>query len=186
MPCFIGLVSVTACLVVGASLATPLPSITWTWWGAMLRSLPFCLARQAVSSCRTPRAPREGGRYVVSVATIPHIASILLLPPSPSALLGGRGMLIDELRGRSSEGHECIVRPYAISSPKANVGESRRQQVFQLTPTSRTRWHGPHFAFAPVMDTTVGWDAGEWKTDRPGVGLIRAAQLIERSCARPA
>src|SRR5438132_3610570 len=33
VPCFIGLVCVTASLVVGASLASPLPSITWAWWG---------------------------------------------------------------------------------------------------------------------------------------------------------
>jgi diguanylate cyclase (GGDEF)-like protein len=43
----------------------------------------------------------EGGRYVVSVATIPHLASALLLPPAAAAALAGVSMLVDELRGRS-------------------------------------------------------------------------------------
>jgi len=43
----------------------------------------------------------EGNRYVVSVATIPHLAGALLLPPPHAAMLAGAGMLVDELRGRS-------------------------------------------------------------------------------------
>jgi diguanylate cyclase (GGDEF)-like protein len=101
VPGFIGLVCLAAGVIVWLTLTLPLPWVSWTWWGALLLFASILLSEAGSVELSHAASDEDGGRYVVSVATIPHIASILLLPPPVAALLAGGGMLVDELRGRS-------------------------------------------------------------------------------------
>ena len=101
VPGFIGLVCLAAGGVVSLSVALPSPGVSWAWWGALLLFASILLSEAGSVELSHAAGDEDGSRYVVSVATIPHIASILLLPPPVAALLAGGGMLVDELRGRS-------------------------------------------------------------------------------------
>jgi diguanylate cyclase (GGDEF)-like protein len=87
--------------VFGLSLTLPYRSAEWAWWGALLLFATILLSEAGSVELSQAAGDEDGGRYIVSVATIPHIASVFLLPPPIAALLAGAGMLVDELRGRS-------------------------------------------------------------------------------------
>ena len=70
----------------------PLSALNWSWWGAVLLFAGIVFSEAGgVELSQASDDEEEGGRYVVSVATIPHIAGILLLPPPIAALLAGAG-----------------------------------------------------------------------------------------------
>ena len=80
------------------ALSAPTPPLEWSWWGAALLLAGIILAeRGAVEITRGS----DKAAHVVSVATIPHVAAALLVPPGVAAALAGLGMLIDERRARS-------------------------------------------------------------------------------------
>jgi diguanylate cyclase (GGDEF)-like protein len=101
VPWFVGLVCLAACLLIGACAMLPLAPVEWTWWGAGLLFAAILVSEAGSVELSHAAGSEDGGRYIVSVATVPHVASALLLPPVVAALLAGAGMLVDELRGRS-------------------------------------------------------------------------------------
>jgi diguanylate cyclase (GGDEF)-like protein len=101
VPIFIGLVCVAACLLLLLSLILPTATMQWAWWGAAALFVTMLVSEAGRVELSHAAGDEAGNRYVVSVATIPHIASALLLPPALAATLAGASMLVDELRGRS-------------------------------------------------------------------------------------
>jgi diguanylate cyclase (GGDEF)-like protein len=101
VPIFIGLICLAACLLVSLCLIFPLATMQWAWWGAAALFVTMLVSEAGRVELSHAAGDEEGNRYVVSVATIPHIASALLLPPALAATLAGASMLVDELRGRS-------------------------------------------------------------------------------------
>ena len=101
VPSFVGLVCLAAVAVVYVSASAPSRSVAWSWWGAALLLLAMLVSEAGSVELSQASDDDDGGRYVVSVSTIPHIMSILLLPPVLAAVLAGISMLMDELRGRS-------------------------------------------------------------------------------------
>jgi diguanylate cyclase (GGDEF)-like protein len=97
----IALVCLAAMGVLGLSLWLPIEAVEWAWWGAL--GLFVCILFSEAGHIELSQASSAGkrGSYVVSVATIPHLAAALLLPPVVAAVLAGIAMLLDELRGRS-------------------------------------------------------------------------------------
>jgi diguanylate cyclase (GGDEF)-like protein len=94
---YIGCTCVAATVVVGAGLLMQLPNLDWSWWGAMGLLIAIILTERLAVPVPTDAAD---GSYIVSVATIPHMAGALLLPPPLAAGLAGVGMLVDEVRSR--------------------------------------------------------------------------------------
>jgi diguanylate cyclase (GGDEF)-like protein len=82
-------------------LSLPLRPIEWAWWGAAALLAMILISEASPVELSGSAGDAERGRYVVSVASIPHLASALLLPPVLAAGLAGIGMLVDEVRGRS-------------------------------------------------------------------------------------
>src|SRR6266516_468001 len=112
---YIGLTCVATSIVVVAGLLLPLPALEWSWWGAA------CLFVAAVVTERLAvPVPTDSpnGSYIVSVATIPHMACALLLPAPLAAAVAGGGMLLDELRSRRSP--ERII--FNVASTAFTVG----------------------------------------------------------------
>ena len=102
VPAFVGLICLLACLIVAVCLALPVGAPQWAWWGALALFLVTLLSEAGrVELSHAASDDEDGGRYVVSVATIPHIAAALLLPPALAAAIAGIAMLVDEMRGRS-------------------------------------------------------------------------------------
>jgi diguanylate cyclase (GGDEF)-like protein len=101
LPIFIGLVCLAACLLIGLALVLPPQPLDWAWWGAAALFATILVSEAGSVELSHTANGEDGGRYMVSVATIPHIASALLLPPALAAALAGAGMLVDEVRGRS-------------------------------------------------------------------------------------
>ena len=95
---FIGGTCSIAALVLAACLARGSASEAWTWWGVGLL-LIGCILGEAGAAEITRES--DGAAYVVSVASIPHLASALLLPPFLAAPVAGLGMLFDEVRAGS-------------------------------------------------------------------------------------
>jgi diguanylate cyclase (GGDEF)-like protein len=85
-------------LVLAACMAFGSPPQAWAWWGVGLL-LIGCVLGEAGAAEITRES--DEAAYVVSVASIPHLASALLLPPLLAASVAGLGMLIDEARARS-------------------------------------------------------------------------------------
>ncbi len=86
----------TWCLAFGVLLAgweNETAQLEWTWWGAAA-----LFTAMLVAETQPVRIP---GGSLRSVATIPHIAAALLLPPWLAAVTAGAGMLLAELRGRA-------------------------------------------------------------------------------------
>jgi diguanylate cyclase (GGDEF)-like protein len=101
VPIFIGAMCLAACLLVIVSLIAPLATQQWAWWGAAALFVTMLVSEAGRVELSHAAGDEAGNRYVVSVSTIPHIASALLLPPALAAALAGASMLVDELRGRS-------------------------------------------------------------------------------------
>jgi diguanylate cyclase (GGDEF)-like protein len=101
VPCFIGLVLVAACLVIVLAILMPAPPVAWAWWGVLLLFATILASEAGSVELSTASNDDDAAGYTVSVSTIPHIASILLLPPAVAAVLAGAGMLVDEVRGGS-------------------------------------------------------------------------------------
>jgi diguanylate cyclase (GGDEF)-like protein len=101
VPLCIALVCAAAVALVVGSLVAPLTPVEWTWWGALLLFGTILLSEAGRVDVSHAADDEEGSRYVVSIATIPHVAGAFLLPPAVAAALAGAGMLVDELRGRS-------------------------------------------------------------------------------------
>jgi diguanylate cyclase (GGDEF)-like protein len=95
---FIGGTCGIAALVLAACSALGSASVAWAWWGLGLL-LIGCILGEAGAAEITRES--DDAAYVVSVASIPHLASALLLPPFLAAAVAGLGMLIDEVRTRS-------------------------------------------------------------------------------------
>src|SRR5215207_3036889 len=94
---FIGPMSGIAALVVCTSLLVPARPVEVAWWGALLLMMAMLVGEAgAVEITRDS----DQAAYVVSVATIPHLAAVVLLPPPLAALLAGAAMLLDELRAQ--------------------------------------------------------------------------------------
>ena len=95
---FIGGTCGIAALVLVACSALESASVAWAWWGVGLL-LAGCILGEAGAAEITRES--DDAAYVVSVASIPHLASALLLPPLLAAAVAGLGMLVDEARARS-------------------------------------------------------------------------------------
>jgi diguanylate cyclase (GGDEF)-like protein len=88
----VGLIAALAVVgLVGWGVAEP-PAADWPWAGAML-VLAVCAGLESRA------VPMPGGN-TVSIATIPHLAGVFLLPPPLALFAGAAGMLIDMLRLR--------------------------------------------------------------------------------------
>jgi diguanylate cyclase (GGDEF)-like protein/PAS domain S-box-containing protein len=97
VPIYVGLTCALAAAVGGLAMVTPLYPVEWAWWGAVLL-FATTLASEAGAVPIPTRMEDEP--YIVSIATIPHLACALLLPAPIAALVAGSAMLLDELRGR--------------------------------------------------------------------------------------
>src|SRR5438270_10843947 len=95
---FIGAACAAAALLLTASALLYGFDGGWSWWGVGLLLLGCILGEAGASEISRDSA---GAGYVVSVASIPHLASALLVPPAMAAALAGLAMLLDELRARS-------------------------------------------------------------------------------------
>jgi hypothetical protein len=94
----IGAICALAALVLAGTLVLPSRPVEWAWWGAAFLLFSVVLGeRGAVEITRES----DQASYVVSVATIPHLAAAILLPPWVAMALAGTGMLADEVRKRS-------------------------------------------------------------------------------------
>jgi diguanylate cyclase (GGDEF)-like protein len=91
-------VCVLATLVLSACVLLPAPPVQWAWWGAAALLASIMLAEAGAAEIS-----RDSGQagHSASIATVPHLAAALLLPPPMAAGLAGLGMLIDEGRARS-------------------------------------------------------------------------------------
>jgi signal transduction histidine kinase len=90
---YIALVAVTAGGML-AALALDPTSEPWSVWGILI-----LFAAMAVTERLSVPLPSEGG---VSIATIPHIMAVLLLPAWLAVLLAGSSMLLDQLAARAT------------------------------------------------------------------------------------
>ena len=94
-------IALASATIVAAGWLFALHSPDWTWWGAALLLAAVLIAEAGAVEITRELDPHAQAGYALSIATIPHLAAALLLPPWAAALLGGLGMLIDEVRGRS-------------------------------------------------------------------------------------
>jgi hypothetical protein len=95
----IGAIATLSVLGFGACLTLATRPVEWAWWGAAVLLLGMILGEYG--AVEIARDTDQVG-YTVSIATIPHLAAAMLLPPPLAALLAGTGMLVDQLRTRSS------------------------------------------------------------------------------------
>src|SRR6266516_8193776 len=88
-------INLTATLAVVAGLAWTAaehPRAEWPWWGGLLMLLACVILER--------RAAQMPGGNTVSIATIPHLAGIFLLPPPIAIAAAALGMFIDLARLR--------------------------------------------------------------------------------------
>ena len=88
-------IGLTAALAAGTllwwGLAEP-PSADWPWWGGLLL-LAVCTGLES-------RAVPMPGGHIVSIATIPHLIGVFLVPTPLALIAAGAGMLLDLARLR--------------------------------------------------------------------------------------
>ncbi len=88
---YVGLSTILALASLGAgAVVASSRSQDWAWWGAALLA--------GISIVAERRAVRMPGGTEVSVATIPHLAAVLLLPPPLAVIVAGSGILVDSVR----------------------------------------------------------------------------------------
>jgi diguanylate cyclase (GGDEF)-like protein len=95
---FVAAVAVLAAVVVVVSAVVPQRAIEWAWWGALILLIATRVAEAGI--VEIARDSDEAG-YGISVASVPQLASAVLLPPPVAAMVAGLGMLLDELNARS-------------------------------------------------------------------------------------
>src|SRR5436305_427206 len=93
---YIGLTVVGALLVLVGGCFVPQLALDWTWWGVGL-----LLAGCVLTETQAVEIP---GGAKVSVATIPHLAAALLVPPPLAALVAATGLLIVQVHERAAPG----------------------------------------------------------------------------------
>jgi len=112
---YLGAICTLAAATAAVALVAPMPAFEWAWWGAACLFAAMLVSESA--AVPVPVNTTTDRTYVVSIATVPHIAAALLLPPALAGGLAGLAMLIDELRSRRP------VRPlvFNVASTTATV-----------------------------------------------------------------
>lgn len=112
---YLGAICALATATIAVALVAPLPPFDWAWWGAACLFATMVLTESA--AVPVPVNTTTNRTYIVSIATVPHIAAVLLLPPFLAGSLAGVAMLVDELRSRRP------VRPlvFNVASTTATV-----------------------------------------------------------------
>ncbi len=95
---YLGAICVLATATIVVALVAPLPPFDWAWWGAACLFATMVLTESA--AVPVPVNTTTDRTYIVSIATVPHIAAALLLPPFLAGSLAGVAMLVDELRSK--------------------------------------------------------------------------------------
>ena len=90
---YISLTAAAGIAVVAGGHWAPQVPLEWTWWGVLVL-IAACVVTET-------QAVEITGGQVVSVATIPHLAAALLLPPSMAALVAATSLLLVQVHERA-------------------------------------------------------------------------------------